>query len=82
MSCLQQGTSEKDNPCQTCGLDLAECTGHYGFIDLELPVFHIGYFRTTITILQSICKVLSYVNITIHIFSTVQVVCASLSGHH
>ncbi len=56
MFCVQ-GTSEKDNPCETCGKNLAECIGHYGYIDLELPVFHIGYFRTTINILQSICKV-------------------------
>ena len=52
-----QGTSEKDNNCETCGKPLAECTGHYGYIDLELPVFHVGYFRMTITILQKICKV-------------------------
>ena len=27
-----------------------------GYIRLELPVFHIGYFRNTIQILQCICK--------------------------
>ena len=47
----------KDNNCETCGKSLADCIGHYGFIDLELPCFHIGYFRTTITLLQMICKV-------------------------
>lgn len=31
--------------------------GHYGYIKLALPVFHIGYFRPTINMLQSICKV-------------------------
>ena len=52
-----QGTSEKDNNCETCGKSLADCIGHYGFVDLELPCFHIGFFRTTITLLQMICKV-------------------------
>ena len=52
-----QGTSQKDAKCETCGKALAECIGHYGYIDLELPVFHVGYFRSTITILQNICKV-------------------------
>ncbi len=52
-----QGTSEKDNACETCGKNLADCIGHYGYIDLELPVFHIGFFRTTINMLQCICKV-------------------------
>ncbi|XP_013420118.1 DNA-directed RNA polymerase III subunit RPC1 isoform X2 [Lingula anatina] len=55
----RMGTSEKDNNCDTCGKNLADCTGHYGYLDLELPVFHIGYFRTCITILQTICKTCS-----------------------
>lgn len=35
---------------------LADCTGHFGYIRLELPVFHIGYFKNTVQILQCICK--------------------------
>ena len=27
-----------------------------GYVKLELPVFHIGYFRNTIAILNCICK--------------------------
>ena len=38
---------------------MADCVGHYGYIDLELPCFHIGYFRATIMVLQTICKVTS-----------------------
>ena len=53
----QQGTSEKDKKCETCNQELATCIGHYGYIDLELPVFHVGYFRSCIIILQTICKV-------------------------
>ena len=26
------------------------------YIDLELPVYHVGHFRTTVTLLQMICK--------------------------
>ena len=50
------GTSQKDKKCQTCGEDLSDCIGHYGYIDLELPVFHVGYFRSIIQVLQCICK--------------------------
>lgn len=50
---LLQGTSEKDRPCLTCGKNLADCLGHYGYLDLELPCFHIGYFKATIGILQA-----------------------------
>jgi DNA-directed RNA polymerase III subunit RPC1 len=35
---------------------LSDCAGHFGYIQLELPVFHAGYFRHTLTILQCICK--------------------------
>ena len=29
---------------------------HAGYIQLELPVFHIGYFKNTVQLLQCICK--------------------------
>lgn len=35
---------------------LSDCAGHFGYIQLELPVFHAGYFRHTLIILQCICK--------------------------
>lgn len=35
-----------------CTQGLADCTGHFGYIRLELPVFHIGYFKNTVQILQ------------------------------
>ena len=50
------GTSSKDQNCSTCGEGLSDCIGHYGYIDLELPVFHVGYFRSIIQVLQCICK--------------------------
>ncbi|KAL7856483.1 hypothetical protein SRHO_G00153820 [Serrasalmus rhombeus] len=55
----RMGTSEKDRPCETCGKNLADCLGHYGYLDLELPCFHIGYFKATIGILQMVCKTCS-----------------------
>ncbi len=58
------GTSQKDQNCQTCGKGLADCVGHFGYIDLELPVFHVGYFRSIIQVLQCICKSCSRVMMT------------------
>ena len=54
----RMGVSGKSNPekCQTCGKNLANCSGHFGYIQLELPVFHAGFFKHTLTILQCICK--------------------------
>ncbi|KAH6583663.1 hypothetical protein BASA61_007889 [Batrachochytrium salamandrivorans] len=50
------GTADKSIPCDTCGENIQECVGHFGIIRLALPVFHIGYFKLMITILQNICK--------------------------
>ena len=51
------GISSKTEKCDTCGENTSVCSGHFGYIKLELPVFHIGYFKTTLFILQVICKV-------------------------
>ena len=53
--------SVKDALCGTCGKGLNDCVGHFGYIDLELPVFHVGYFKAVITVLQTICKTCSHV---------------------
>lgn len=52
-----QGTSNKAMQCATCQAKMADCPGHYAHIQLHLPVFHIGYFKATIQLLQNICKV-------------------------
>jgi DNA-directed RNA polymerase beta' subunit len=51
------GTTSKMGVCGTCGEKMTECVGHWGYVRLALPVFHIGYFREVIRILQCICKV-------------------------
>ena len=35
---------------------MVDCAGHFGYIKLELPVFHIGYFKNIINVLQCVCK--------------------------
>ncbi|OMJ07858.1 DNA-directed RNA polymerase III subunit rpc1, partial [Smittium culicis] len=50
------GISDKKSFCETCGLQLADCIGHWGHINLCVPVFHIGFFKAITTILQCICK--------------------------
>lgn len=58
------GISDKISACKTCNKRLTDCSGHFGFIQLELPVFHAGYFKHTLTILQCVCKKCSRVLIT------------------
>ncbi|CAG8437968.1 16808_t:CDS:10 [Acaulospora morrowiae] len=55
------GTSDHDILCETCGEKMAQCIGHFGYIKLILPVFHIGYFKAVINMLQNICKTCSRV---------------------
>ncbi|KAI9205133.1 uncharacterized protein BJ171DRAFT_441903 [Polychytrium aggregatum] len=55
------GTSDKQSRCETCGENLQDCVGHFGVIRLVLPVFHIGYFKQMIKVLQNICKTCSRV---------------------
>lgn len=50
------GTSSKIGRCGTCNDSLQNCNGHFGYVRLPLPVFHIGYLRYIISILQNICK--------------------------
>jgi DNA-directed RNA polymerase III subunit RPC1 len=53
------GVSDKFSLCATCKRKLQECAGHYGYIRLALPVFHIGFIKHTLNILQCICKTCS-----------------------
>ena len=53
---LRLGISEKNKLCETCSQKLTECPGHCGYIKLALPLFHIGFFKHTLTVLQIICK--------------------------
>ena len=53
----RMGTSSNGEYCETCGRQLKSCNGHFGYIKLALPVFHIGFLRKIIEVLQCICKV-------------------------
>lgn len=39
------GISDKMSVCATCKRKLVDCAGHFGYIKLALPVFHIGFLR-------------------------------------
>lgn len=56
---LRLGTSVKKGECSTCGESVEVCPGHFGAIDLALPVFHIGYMKQILAVLRMICKTCS-----------------------
>ncbi|XP_019885205.1 DNA-directed RNA polymerase III subunit RPC1 isoform X2 [Camponotus floridanus] len=60
----RMGVSSNGTECTTCGKILQDCVGHFGYIDLALPIFHVGHFRSIIQILQMICKNCSHILLT------------------
>ena len=50
------GVNQKNKICPTCNKKLENCPGHFGYIRLNLPIFHIGFFKKIIEILRLICK--------------------------
>ncbi|VDN42405.1 unnamed protein product [Gongylonema pulchrum] len=58
------GICNKTSNCQTCKQNLSDCVGHFGYIDLAMPVFHVGFFRLIIQMLQCVCKYCSALLLT------------------
>ena len=50
------GTIEPGRRCLTCYNKLGECPGHFGYIELQRPIIHIGYNKAIYKILQVICR--------------------------
>ena len=59
------GTSRRGETCDTCGKVTRLCPGHFGYIQLEIPCFHIGYFKHVVHILQCVCKTCSRILLTV-----------------
>ena len=59
---------------------MIDCVGHFGHIDLEVPVFHIGFFRLTIKLLQCICKVSCFQNTICNCIVLQECACTLVTG--
>ena len=51
------GVVEPGLRCKTCGRKVDECPGHFGHIDLAMPVIHVGYVKEIKRLLKSTCRV-------------------------
>ena len=49
---------DSSESCETCGLSVMDCVGHFGYVDLALPTFHVGYLSQCHQVMQTICKVI------------------------
>ncbi len=45
--------------CRTCGLNVGQCVGHFGYIDLVRPIYHVLYVKLIYKILKNICSACS-----------------------
>ncbi|WP_455392355.1 DNA-directed RNA polymerase subunit A' [[Eubacterium] cellulosolvens] len=54
---LHLGVIEPGLRCKTCGRKVDECPGHFGHIDLAMPVIHVGYTKMIKNLLKSTCRV-------------------------
>ena len=50
------GVIEPGLRCKTCGGRVDDCPGHFGHIDLAMPVVHVGYIKDIKKLLQATCK--------------------------
>jgi len=50
------GTLEPGQRCKTCGNTYLGCPGHFGHIELPVPVIHVGFAKTIHTLLKATCR--------------------------
>ncbi len=53
---LRMGVIDPGLRCRTCGGKVNECPGHFGYIELARPVFHIRYIPLVYSFLRSTCS--------------------------
>jgi DNA-directed RNA polymerase subunit A' len=50
------GTLEPRQRCKTCGNTAIRCPGHFGHIELAVPIIHIEFTKITFDLLKSTCR--------------------------
>ena len=42
--------------CRTCGGNVGECQGHFGYLELTKPLVHVHYAKIILSLLKMFCK--------------------------
>lgn len=53
---LHMGVIEPGLKCATCGGKVDECPGHFGHIELAMPVIHVGFVKDIKTFIEASCQ--------------------------
>ncbi|KAB1201777.1 DNA-directed RNA polymerase II subunit 1 [Morella rubra] len=68
------GTIDRKMKCETCTANMAECPGHFGHLELAKPMFHIGFLKTVLSIMRSVCFNCSKILADEEVLKTVDIV--------
>ncbi|KAL8274560.1 hypothetical protein Esti_001526 [Eimeria stiedai] len=52
---LRLGTLDYRLKCQTCLMDVKNCPGHFGHLNLVKPVYHYGFIGAVLRVLRCVC---------------------------
>lgn len=52
---LALGPLDKNDICLTCSLDYFKCPGHFGHVDLALPIYNPVFFKELVKLLRASC---------------------------
>eukprot|EP00667_Euglena_gracilis_P000092 EG_transcript_92 len=49
------GTCDPTSRCLSCHQNKNECPGHFSYIELAQPMFHVGYLNVVLKVLKCVC---------------------------
>nr|CAA36735.1 DNA-directed RNA polymerase [Arabidopsis thaliana] len=55
LSDTRLGTIDRKVKCETCMANMAECPGHFGYLELAKPMYHVGFMKTVLSIMRCVC---------------------------
>ncbi|MCY0851305.1 MAG: DNA-directed RNA polymerase subunit A' [Thermoplasma acidophilum] len=61
---LHMGVIEPGLRCATCGGKVDECPGHFGHIELAMPVVHVGFVKEIKMFLDATCRSCGRIKLT------------------
>ncbi len=61
---LHMGVIEPGLKCATCGGRVDECPGHFGSIELAMPVVHVGFIKEIKMFLDASCRACGRIKLT------------------
>eukprot|EP00919_Chromeraceae_sp_WS-2016_P073851 GHVR01174578.1.p1 GENE.GHVR01174578.1~~GHVR01174578.1.p1 ORF type:complete len:717 (+),score=175.91 GHVR01174578.1:217-2367(+) len=52
---LRMGTMDFRLNCESCNMDVKQCPGHFGHVELARACYHIGFINTVLKVLRCVC---------------------------